>query len=143
MARSPNEKRAAGTNRGAQLFSDDFLPLEEKGLLTLLDGDFEVIPGVTVKVTNGPCNGHQIVLIEGGSEKIAYLGDLIPTPYHLPLRYISALDEAPNVTLEQKRRLLRMAIEDGWLLVYAHGYDTRASYIQQRNGTPQIHAVDI
>ena len=75
----------------------------DKGLVELVDGDFEVIDGLTVKVTNGPSLGHQIVLVERGSEKVAYVSDLIPTPYHLPLPYIPAMDEYPNETLVQKR----------------------------------------
>ena len=123
-------------------YPDDFLPLEEKGLLTLLDGDREVIPGVTVKVTDGPSEGHQIVLIERGSEKIAYAGDLVPTPFHLPLKYIPATDEHPNNTLAQKRELLDMAIGGGWMLVFGHAFEHPAGYIQQRNGSVQLLPVD-
>ena len=124
-------------------YEDDFLPLEEKGLLTFLDGDCEIIPGVTVKVNDGPSAGHQIVLIERGSEKIAYVSDLIPTPYHLPLPHIPALDEHPNNTLAQKRELLNMAIDGGWLVIFGHGYEHRAGYVQQRNGHAQLQPVEI
>lgn len=124
-------------------YEDDFLPLEEKGLLTFLDGDSEVIPGVTVKVNDGPAAGHQIVLIERGSEKIAYVSDLIPTPHHLPLPYIPALDEQPNNTLNQKRELLKMAVDGGWLVIFGHGYEHRAGYVQQRNGHAQLQPVEI
>ena len=124
-------------------YEDDFMPLQEKGLITFLDGDSEVIPGVTVKVNDGPAAGHQIVLVERGSEKIAYLSDLIPTPYHLPLPYIAALDENPNDTLDQKRDLLKMAVDGGWLVIFGHGHESRAGYVQQRNGHPQLQPVEI
>jgi len=137
QAISPSERYADS------FYEDDFLPLEEKGLLTFLDGDCEVIPGVTVKVNDGPAAGHQIVLIERGSEKIAYVSDLIPTPYHLPLPYIPALDEQPNNTLDQKRELLNMAVDGGWLVIFGHGYEHRAGYVQQRNGHPQLQPVEI
>ena len=136
-AQCPNERFSE------TFYVDDFMPLEEKGLVTFLDGDHEVIPGVSVKVTNGPIRGHQIVLVERGSEKIAYLGDLIPTPYHLPLPYIQASDENPNETLDQKRDVLRMAIDGGWLVVFGHGYEHQAGYVQQRNGRTQLLPVEI
>jgi glyoxylase-like metal-dependent hydrolase (beta-lactamase superfamily II) len=136
-ANNPNERFQRS------YYKDDFLPLEEKGLLTLLNGDSEVIPGVHVKVTDGPSQGHQIVLVERGSEKIAYVSDLIPTPHHLPLAYIPALDEHPNTTLAQKRELLKMAIENGWLIVFGHGYEERAGYVQQRNGSAKVLPVDL
>ena len=136
-ATCPNERYSDS------FYEDDFMPLEEKGMVSFLDGDEEVIPGVTVKVADGPARGHQIVLVERGSEKIAYVGDLIPTPYHLPLKYIQASDETPNSTLDQKRDLLRMASDGGWLIVFGHGYEHRAGYVQQRNGKPLLRPVDI
>ena len=80
---SPNERYKSS------FYQDDFRPLEEKGQLKLLDGDTEIIPGVTIKFASGPSIGHQIVLVERGSEKIAYVSDLVPTPYHLPLNHLT------------------------------------------------------
>ena len=129
-------------NRG-EFNKDDFIPLEEKGLLKLIDGDYEIIPGVCLKVTHGPARGHQIVLVERGSERIVYAGDLIPTPYHLPLPYIPALDDSPNETLAQKRELLDMAVQGGWLIIFGHGYEQRAGYIRERNGKAHLVPVEI
>lgn len=124
--------------------SDDFLPLHEKNMLTFLEGDDQIVPGVTVKVADGPARGHQIVLVQLGSEKIAFVGDLIPTPYHLPLPYIPALDEYPNETLIQKREVLEMVVEGGWLVVFGHGFENlQAGYVQGRNGKTQFLPVDM
>ncbi len=136
-ANAPNE-------RGERSFNlDDFIPLEDAGLLTLLDGEHEVAPGVSTRVTNGHSKGHQIVLIDAGSERIAYLGELIPTPYHLPLASIPAYDQAPDDTLSEKRDLLQMAIERGWLLVFGHANEHRSGYIQQRNGKSHFQVKEI
>jgi glyoxylase-like metal-dependent hydrolase (beta-lactamase superfamily II) len=136
-AQNPNERFKSA------FYSDDFLPLEEKGLIEFVDGDYEVIPGLSVKVTNGPSTGHQIVLVERGSEKVAYVSDLIPTPYHLPLPYIPALDENPNDTLVQKKQFLEMAVDGGWLIIFGHGNEHRAGYVKQRNGSSQLLPVEV
>ena len=136
-AMDPNE-RGEGS-----FIEDDFIPLNEKGMLTLLDGDREVVPGVMVKVTNGHSHGHQIVLVEGGSERIAYLGDLIPTPYHLSLTYIAAFDQSPNDTLAQKRNVLNMAVQGGWMLIFGHALEQQAGYVEQRNGRPRLLPVNL
>ena len=122
---------------------DDFLPLEESGVLTLLDGDEEIAPGISVKVTDGHSAGHQVVLVEGGAERIAFLGDLVPTPYHLPLANISAFDHSPSDTLAGKQELLNMALEGGWLLVFGHAFGHRAGYVEQRNGKSGFRPIDI
>ena len=123
-------------------YADDFEPLEEKGMVTFLDGDDEIIPGVTVKVADGPYSGHQVVKIERGNERILFLGDLIPTPYHLPLRYIPAADERPNDTLDQKREILDMAVDGGWMLIFGHGHECKAGYVRERNGVTQLIPVE-
>lgn len=136
-ANSPNERFKHS------FYENDFLPLEEKGLVELVVGDYQVIEGLTVKVTNGPSAGHQIVLVERGSEKVAYVSDLIPTPHHLPLPYIPAMDEYPNETLVQKKDFLDMAVDGGWLVIFGHGNDHRAGYIQRKNGTSQLLPVEV
>jgi len=136
-ANSPNERFKHA------FYENDFLPLEEKGLVELVDGDHEVIEGLTVKVTNGPSAGHQIVLVERGSEKVAYVSDLIPTAHHLPLPNIPAMDEHPNETLVQKKDFLDMAVDGGWLVIFGHGNDHNAGYVHKKNGTSQLLPVEV
>lgn len=136
-ANSPNERVAP------HIYTDDFLPLYDKGVVDLIDAEHEVIPGITVKATSGPSTGHQIVMIQRGGERVVYASDLIPTPYHLPLPYIPAIDEHPNETLVQKRELLEMIMGGGWVVAFGHGNDHRAGYVEERHGRPQLLPVVI
>ena len=113
---------------------DDFLPLDESGQLSLLDGDSEVVPGIRVKVTDTHTKGHQLVLLEYGGERVAFLGDLVPTPHHLQLHCIAASDRFPEDTLNCKRQLLEDAEKKGWLLVFPHGFEQRVGYVERRDG---------
>lgn len=106
--------------------------------MELVKGDYEVIPGVSVKVTGGPSKGHQIVFVERGSERIAYVSDLIPTPHHIPLSWIPALDVDPEGTHRAKREFIEMAVEGGWLVIFGHGNEHRAGYIQQKKDGPKL-----
>jgi glyoxylase-like metal-dependent hydrolase (beta-lactamase superfamily II) len=135
-ANEPNERSEHSFH------ADDFVPLEEAGALTILDGDSEVAPGIRTKVTNGHSEGHQVVLADVGSERIAFLGELIPTPFHLPLASIAAHDQSPNDTLAGKRELLQMAVDEGWLLVFGHALEQRSGYVGQRNGKTQFQVKD-
>ncbi len=122
---------------------DDFLPLEEKGQLTLIDGDCEVIPGVWIRVTNGHAQGFQVVMVDPGGERIAFLGDLVPTPYHIALPFIAAFDQHPEKILEEKKRFLDLAQREGWLVLLGHGYQQRAGYIESRNGKLQFCPIEM
>jgi len=122
---------------------DDFKPIDEWGLLELLDGDMEILPGLSVMVTNGPTAGHQIIIMNHGGEKVAFLGDLVPTVHHLDLTSIAALDQYPEETLSRKRELLLRAEEEGWLLLFSHGHDQKAGYLERRNGKAYLRLVEM
>ena len=127
------EHAAAPSERAkASFIADDFLPLWESGQVDMVDGDHELIPGVWLKNTGGHSQGHQVVYVENGSSKLAFLGDLVPTAYHLGLPYISALDQFPEETLERKRDILARAEREGWLILFAHGCDNRAGVLERR-----------
>ena len=54
----------------ASYFLENYVPLQEAGLLDLIDDDGEVVPGVRVRRTGGHTKHYQIVEIEsGGSTK--------------------------------------------------------------------------
>ena len=38
--------------------SEDYLPLEKAGQIEFLDGDYEILPGVCIRVTGGHCRGQ-------------------------------------------------------------------------------------
>ena len=134
---SPNE-RCQEIHR-----NEDFRPIEEKGQLELLDGDAEIFPGLCVKVADGHAKGHQVVMLNHGGERIAFLGDLVPTPYHLDLAAISAFDQFPENTLESKRDFLGQAEKGGWLLIFSHGHDQKAGYLERRNGSTYLKPVEL
>jgi glyoxylase-like metal-dependent hydrolase (beta-lactamase superfamily II) len=122
---------------------EDFRPIEEKGQLELLDGDTEIFPGLLVRVTDGHSKGHQVVLLNHGGERIAFLGDLVPTPHHLYMAAISAFDQFPQDTLERKRDLLNQAEKEGWLLIFSHGHAQKAGYLEKRNGGSYLRPVEL
>jgi glyoxylase-like metal-dependent hydrolase (beta-lactamase superfamily II) len=133
----PNE-RTNGSHR-----AENYMPIDDRGQLELLDGDREILPGLNVIVTDGHAPGHQMVMFNHGGERVVYLGDIVPTPHHLNLAAISAFDSSPQITLEQKKELLSQAERQGWLLTFSHGHDVRAGYLERRGGMGFLRKVDL
>ena len=133
---TPNE-RCFGTHR-----EENFVHIEERGQLEFLDGDEEILPGLNVILTDGHAKGHQMVMFTHGGERIVYLGDLVPTHHHLNLGVISAFDYSPEDTLQQKRDVLSDAEKQGWLLVFAHGQDPKAGYLERRGDHAYLRPVE-
>ena len=139
VQKSAWDEANAPDERNRKLYNEeDFLPLEEAGVLNLVEGDTELAPGVSTKVTNGYSSGHQIVLVEAGSERIAFLSHLIPTPFHIALSTISAFDKDPSEVINGKREVIGMALNGGWLMIFGLAQEQSGAYVQQRNGKSQL-----
>lgn len=104
----------------ASYFAHNYEPLRAAGRLDLVEGEREIVPGITVLPTPGHVPFHQSVLLRSKGETALYLGDLVPTTTHLPLPWIMGYDVDPLVTLETKRRILLRMEAEGWLALFEH-----------------------
>jgi glyoxylase-like metal-dependent hydrolase (beta-lactamase superfamily II) len=71
-------------------YSDDFAPLEQAGLLDLIDGNAEIAPGIMTQLTGGHTRGHQIVRFASSDDSAVCLADMCPTTAHLPTFWTKA-----------------------------------------------------
>ena len=130
----PNERTRA------TYLPQNFVPLYETGKLRLLDGDSEIVPGVTALVTPGHTPAHMSIRIESNGEHAAFLCDLASMAVHFQrLAWMSAFDVEPLVTLETKRRWQQWALETNALLFFPHDAYTPAGRLtQDESGRLQI-----
>jgi glyoxylase-like metal-dependent hydrolase (beta-lactamase superfamily II) len=104
----------------ASYLADNFEPVAEAGAWRLVEGETEVLPGISVLPTPGHTPFHQSVLISDGDEVACYAGDVVPTTAHVPLPWIMAYDLEPLVTLATKKEFVARAEAEGWTLVFEH-----------------------
>lgn len=104
----------------ASFFKDDFLPLKEFGVLELVEGEFELFPGINLILLNGHTTMQQIPKISDGKNTVLFCADLVPMSSHIPLPFIMGYDLQPLVTLEEKKKILGPAYEEKWKLVFEH-----------------------
>lgn len=114
FARHTNERTRAS------YLPHNFEPIATANRWQLLDGDQEVIPGISVRLTPGHVPFHQAVLLQDRGEAALFVGDLFPTVSHLQLPWIMGYDLEPLRTLESKRSILSEAVAGGWRLIFEH-----------------------
>jgi glyoxylase-like metal-dependent hydrolase (beta-lactamase superfamily II) len=114
FARHTNERTRAS------YLPHNFEPIAAAHRWKLLNGDSEVLPGISVRLTPGHVPFHQAVLLQDRGESALFVGDLFPTTAHLPLPWIMGYDLEPLRTLESKRAILDQAVAGGWRLVFEH-----------------------
>jgi glyoxylase-like metal-dependent hydrolase (beta-lactamase superfamily II) len=104
----------------ASYLPHNFDPVEQAGRFVFVDGEQEIVPGISVRRTPGHTPHHQSVLIRSDDDAAIFLADVVPTSAHLPLPWIMGYDVEPLVTLESKRALYTQARRENWLLIFEH-----------------------
>lgn len=105
-------------------FPHNFVPVQTAGRYRLITGEADIVEGIRGIPTPGHTPHHQGLLLESDGDQAFYLADLVPTAAHLPLPWIMGYDVEPLVTLETKRRILKRAAEEEWLVVFEHDAET-------------------
>jgi len=85
-----------------------------------VDGERELLPGVSVSPTGGHSAGHQAVVVRGPRGTLAFLGDLFMRPWAANPRWVTAFDDFPLDSVAAKARLFARAAEEGWWIVLSH-----------------------
>lgn len=120
-------------NRASYL-PDNFQPLADAGVLSLVDDDATIMPGVRVEQTSGHTAYHQSVWIESLGQHAVFIGDLIPTTAHVPDAWIMGYDLYPVETLTNKKRLLAAAEERDAILFFEHDPSVVAARVRTAAG---------
>lgn len=114
----PNEKdQASYLKDGYDLYRND-------SHLHLLETSYgtreEILPGITVRVSDGHTVGMQLVEIEDDTHSLLYCADAIPTATHVRTPYVMGYDCFPLKMIEEKKAILRNASEKGTMLFLEH-----------------------
>ena len=114
--------------------SENWAPLQESNQLRLVEGEQEIVPGVSLVHTPGHTPGHHSVKVRSGGETVFFLGDLCATTAHVPLPWIMGYDLFPLTTLETRKRIYARAAAEKWLLLFDHDSDVVAGVMSRQEG---------
>lgn len=106
-------------DRGSYI-KDNFEPLAEEGLLNFFNSDSKFDDEIELIEINGHTFGQQMIKISDGTNTLLYCADLIPFASHISLPYIMGYDLQPLVTLEEKKKYLKQALDEDCKLVFGH-----------------------
>ena len=126
----------------ASYLAENIFPLQDSGLLQLVDGEAEIAPGVRVVPTPGHTAGHQSVLLgQPGGPRALFLGDVVPTAVHTRLPFVMGYDLDPARTVETKRALFQRAIDEDWIVLWGHDLEHHGGRLAfDKDGKPVVQA---
>lgn len=105
---------------GADYRLDELYRLKADDRFEMIDGNFS--PTNTIKLihSGGHTPGHQVVQIQDGEQTAYYLGDLIPTEYHLNHYSMKRIDYSPLRAKKAKTLILKEAYKEQAQLFFYH-----------------------
>jgi methylmalonyl-CoA epimerase len=121
--------------------AETFVPLEQAGVLELVEDDAEVMPGVRLRRSAGHTMHHQVVMIESQGEVAVFTADMYPTSVHVPDAWLMGYDLYPMDTLAFKRAFAREAVEREYLIFFEHDPSLAAGRIREDGGTRTVERV--
>ncbi|MBL7471456.1 MBL fold metallo-hydrolase [Robertkochia sediminum] len=109
----------------ASFLSENILPLEESGQLEFIatpQGDFvkESELGFGILFVDGHTEKQMIPHIQYQGKTIVFTADLLPTAGHIPLPYVMGYDTRPLLTLDEKAKFLKNAVNNDYYLFLEH-----------------------
>ena len=135
-ARRPSERDAIS------YLPENYDPLVESGQMTLLKGDEEIVPGISVKTFPGHTAHMQAVLVRSRDQTACYISDLIPTTAHIDITWGMGFDLYPLETIESKKQYYAQAVPEKWLTVFTHDANKPWAYVD-RDETGKMVAKEV
>jgi len=104
----------------ASFLKENIMPLEESGKLKLIDKEGEFIPNITFKMFDGHTDGQIIPHINVDGKTVVFMADLLPATAHIPMPWVMAYDTRPLLTLTDKERFFKDAVDNNYILFFEH-----------------------
>jgi glyoxylase-like metal-dependent hydrolase (beta-lactamase superfamily II) len=104
----------------ASYLKENILPIEESGKLKLIEEEGEILPNIHIRFYHGHTEGQAIPHINYHGKTVVFAADLLPSSAHVPMPWIMAYDTRPLITLEDKERFYKDAVENDFIIFLEH-----------------------
>lgn len=111
--------------------SDNYDPLIRSGQMTLLKGDHEILPGISVAARPGHTRHMWAIFLRSAGKTACYISDLIPTTWHLEPTWVMAYDLFPLESIENRKKYYAEAIPGQWLTLFTHDPNVPWAYLEK------------
>ena len=102
---------------------ENFEPLMKEGVLTLVDGETDFDENISFRIINGHTFGQQMIKISDSTNTLLYCADLLPFVSQIRIPYIMGYDLQPLITVQEKKKYLKLAADENWYLYFGHDPD--------------------
>ncbi|MBW7867322.1 MAG: MBL fold metallo-hydrolase [Brumimicrobium sp.] len=119
----------------ASFLAENILPIQESGQLRFIprNGDFmeNAMPNIDVLFVDGHTESQMLPHIHYKDKTIVFMADLLPSIGHIPLPYVMGYDTRPLLTLGEKEKFLRKAVDENYILFLEHDAENECCVLKE------------
>ncbi|MEY8191526.1 MBL fold metallo-hydrolase [Peribacillus simplex] len=88
-------------------------------LVRPFESEQEITDGIKMIHTGGHSDGHAIIIIEDGGDRLIHMADIMPTHAHANVLWVLAYDDYPMTSIEAKEKWMKSGLQNGsWYSFY-------------------------
>jgi glyoxylase-like metal-dependent hydrolase (beta-lactamase superfamily II) len=126
--------------RSATVFAASIEPLLRSGQAQIWDDSYVIDDHLRLALTPGHTPGHAMVTLESGSDRAAFVGDLLHSPIQIAEPGLSScFCHAPAEAARSRRKVLGWAADDNALILPAHFGGAGAVEIRRAGPGFKVH----
>jgi glyoxylase-like metal-dependent hydrolase (beta-lactamase superfamily II) len=123
------EQMSSQNTPGADYRLDELYRLKADDRFEMVEGNYSPSESINLMHIGGHTPGHQVVKIVDGEHTAYYLGDLIPTEYHLNHYSMKRIDHSPLTAKKAKTLILKDAYDEQAQLFFYHSLFNKSGRI--------------
>jgi glyoxylase-like metal-dependent hydrolase (beta-lactamase superfamily II) len=104
----------------ASFLPENIEPLTKSKQIKLIDKEQEILPNVNIRLFYGHTEAQAIPFINYNGRTIVYTADFLALSAHIPLPFMMSYDIRPMISLDEKEKFMKEALEKDYILFFEH-----------------------
>lgn len=132
------EWESAFTNTSSSYKTEIFDFLQRNAQLTFVEGSGKLTEEISFELTGAHTPFHQVYLLDDGTDKVFFGGDVLPEPEELLRKFIAKYDFDGRKAMELREEFGKRAAAENWNCLFYHGKTRATGFVSLTDGQFKI-----
>lgn len=132
------EWESAFTSTSSSYHTEIFDYIQRNAQIEFIEGSGKLTNEISYQLTGAHCPFHQVFLIDDGTEKVFFGGDVLPEPEELIRKFIAKYDFDGRKAMELREEFGIKAAAEKWKCLFYHSKSKTQAYIEREEGQFKI-----
>ena len=132
------EWESAFTNTSSSYKTEIFEFLQRNAQISFVEDSGEFMEGISYELTGAHTPFHQTFLLNEGSDKVFFGGDVLPEPEELLRKFIAKYDFDGRKAMELREEYGKRAALENWNCLFYHAKKKATGYVTYNDGVFNI-----